>query len=120
MLFDIDTGKQVTHIPHLKEFNLWRSRLTNVEFDAIMRKISSLVQGNEILTSSWIPGNDWTGTVYEPIFTKSCNNDITLSGLCFGLFVWYAFQNDLDEWYFGRFANNGYPIEGTTYFRKKF
>ena len=118
MLVDIDSGNKIKHIPHDKEFALWRSRLSTEEFDAIINYLSSLMQGKEIHTSSWIPGNNWTGTIYEPIYSKACNNDITLSGLCFGLFVWYAFQQDENEWYFGRFAKDGIPIKGMTYFRK--
>lgn len=119
MIFSIDTGKEIKKIPHEKEFNLWRSRLTVAEFDAIVNKIDSLIDSNEVHTASWMPGNNWSGTVYEPIYTKACNYDETLSGLCFGLFVWYVFQIRDDEWYHGRFENNGIPIKGMTYFKKK-
>jgi hypothetical protein len=118
MLVDIETGKQVKHIPHLSEFNLWKDRLDPKEFVAIIINLQSLMLGNEVHTSSWIPGNDWTNTVYDPIYSKACNNDMNLSGLCFGLFVWYAFQLDANEWYFGRFEKDGNPIKGMTYFKK--
>ena len=120
MLVDLETGEKVIHIPHQSDFDLWRSRLSTQEFDAIMNHLSSLMQGNEIHTSSWIPGNDWSNTVFDPIYTKACNMDMNLSGLCFGLFVWYAFQQDSDEWYFGRFEKDGIAIKGMTYFKKKF
>ena len=120
MLFNIDTGKEVKRDPHLNEYNLWRSRLTNAEFEAIVEKLNSLIDSDEIHTASWMPGNNWDGTVFEPIYTKACNNDETLSGMCFGLFVWYVFKERDDEWYHGKFENNGIPIKGMTYFRKKY
>ena len=118
MLFDIDNGKQINYIPHESDFELWRSRLSISEFDSIINELNNLIDADEIHTSSWMPGNDWTNTVYEPIYTKACNKEVNLSGLCFGLFVWYAFQNRNDEWYFGKFEKDGFPINGMTYFRK--
>lgn len=119
MLFDIDSGQEVNYIPHQNNFNLWRSRLSEKEFDSITDKLNSLIDKDEIHTSSWIPGNNWSNTVFEPIYAKACNMDENLSGLCFGLFVWYVFQERDDEWYFGRFEKDGFPIKGMTYFRKK-
>lgn len=120
MLFNIDTGKLVTKDPHKDNFKTWRDRLSDTEFNAIVNQLNSLIDKDEIHTSSWMPGNDWTGTVYEPIYTKACNCDENLSGMCFGLFVWYVFKERPDEWYHGKFENNGIPIGGMTYFRKKF
>lgn len=120
MLFEIETDKPVTHIPHNREFNVWRGRLTTQEFDSITDKLNSMIDGNEVHTSSWMPGNNWAGTVFDPIYSKACGNNEEDSGLCFGLFVWYVFQQRDDEWYFGKFEKDGIPIRGLTYFRKKF
>ena len=119
MLFEI-YGKQINYIPHKSEFDLWKSRLSDSEFKSIVNELNNLIDGDEIHTSSWMPGNNWRNTVYEPIYTKACNLDVNLSGLCFGLFVWYVFQNRSDEWCFGKFENGGIPRKGMTYFRKKF
>ncbi|GJQ61155.1 MAG: hypothetical protein SCALA702_02080 [Melioribacteraceae bacterium] len=119
MLFEIETGKRVNIMYHSKEFELWKNRLSKKEFDDIIENLESMIDRDEIHTSSWMPGSNWEGTVYEPIYTKSCNEDKNLSGLCFGLFVWYVFLNRQDEWYFGKFNKNGFPINGMTYFRKK-
>ena len=42
--------------------NLSASDYQNV-IDALNQKVDL----SDINTSSWIPGNDWTGTVYEPL-----------------------------------------------------
>ncbi|MBU0559206.1 MAG: hypothetical protein KJ799_00465 [Bacteroidetes bacterium] len=120
MLFDIDSSKQVTSQPYLKEFNIWRKRLSQSEFDAIVNKLDSMIDSDEIHTAGWMPGNNWKGTVFKPIYTKACGMNEQESGLCFGLFVWYVFQNRPDEWYSGKFENGGVPIKSRTYFRKKF
>lgn len=119
MLFDIVTGKKVTHIPHENSFNTWKNRLSPQEFDDILIELDKKIDGDEIHTSSWMPGNDWVDTVYFPIYQQACGNNKTDSGLFFGLIVWYVFQSRSDEWYFGRFEKDGTPINGMTYFKKK-
>ena len=119
MLYDIDTGKQVTTHPYFREFNIWRNRLSQDEFEVIVDQLNSMIDGDEIHTTGWMPGNKWAGTVFEPIYTKACGMNEEESGLCFGLFVWYVFQNRPDEWYSGKFEKDGVPIRSRTYFRKK-
>jgi hypothetical protein len=119
MLIDIDSDKEITHMPHEKSFKIWRSRLSQHEFDAIVEKLNSLIAGNEVHTSSWMPGHNWSGTVYDPIYRKACSNNVTDSGLFFGLIVWHVFQTHPDQWYFGRFEKDGMPIPGMTYFKKR-
>ncbi|RQN12498.1 hypothetical protein EHW71_02460 [Clostridium butyricum] len=117
MLYSIDSCKYITKVPHSKEFNLWVSRLSTVEYDAIIDELNNRIDGNDVNTSSWIPGNDWTGTVYEPIYTKACNNNIDLSGQCFGLILFKVMIDRKDVWGFGRYKNNGMDIKGITYFK---
>jgi len=119
MLFDIDTDKLVTSQPYANEFRTWRTRLSTSEFDAIVDKLNSMIDGDEIHTAGWMPGNNWSGSVFEPIYIKACGGNEAESGLCFGLFVWHVFQNRADEWYSGKFEKDGVPIKSRTYFRKK-
>lgn len=119
MLFDIDSGKVITTQPFANEFRVWRNRLNASEFDAIVEKLNSMIDGDEIHTAGWMPGNNWSETVFYPIYSKACGMNEEESGLCFGLFVWYVFQNRLDEWYSGKFEKDGVQIKSRTYFRKK-
>ncbi len=120
MLYTInDNGElnQINYVPHSEEYNLWRSRLTDDEYNAIINTLNNRIDGSQIETAGWIPGNNWKGTVYEPIYTKACNYDEEQSGLCFGLFVWVVFLNREDAWSFGRYEVNNIPIRSLTYFR---
>ena len=117
MLYSVDVGEYVNYIPHEKDFKSWRGRLTDAEYNAIVDELNTLIAGDEIHTSSWIPGSDWSGTVYDPIYRKACLQNPETSGLCFGLFLWVAIQNHAEVWGFGRYEKNGTPINGMTYFR---
>ena len=68
-----------------------------------------MIGGDEIHTSSWMPGSDWTGSVWEPIYTDACRIqfDPVAAGLCFGLFVWEAFMDHPAAWSFGRYEKDG-------------
>ena len=85
-LYSIDgrgRTKQITYTPYEAEFNLWRSRLTSNQVDAIRSELWNRIDGDEIHTAGWMPGNDWTGTVWEPIYTDACQYNVELSGYCF-------------------------------------
>ena len=119
-LYSIDhCGEQheITHVPHQAEFDIWCSHLTPSQWGAIRAELQSMIADDEIHTSSWMPGQDWTGTVWEPIYTDACRSDEVAAGLCFGLFVWEAFMDHPAAWSFGRYEKDGIPIQGMTYFR---
>jgi len=109
--------KEINYIPHKEMYDLWRSRLTVLEYDSIVKQLDSLIEGEEIKTAGWIPGNDWSDTVYEPIYSKACNYNEEQSGLCFGLFVWVVFMEREDHWSFGHYKANNIPIRSMTYFK---
>lgn len=117
MLYSVDEDKIINYIPHEKSFRMWRSRLSDLEYQAITDDLNNRINGTEIQTSSWIPGSDWTGTVFEPIYTRACENNITDSGLCFGLIVWVVMMERPETWAFGRYEKDGIPIRGLTYFQ---
>lgn len=116
MLYSIESG-QITRIPHEAEFRIWRSRLTDQQYEAIVEELNSRIQGKEVETSSWIPGADWTGTVFEPIYYQACAQDFDASRKFFGIIVWKVFMDHPERWSFGRYDVDGIPIKGMTYFR---
>lgn len=117
MLYSFDSNQYIMDIPHRREFDIWRSRLTDEQFDAIRTDLLRRIEGGEVHTSSWMPGSDWTGTVFESIYTHACRRDINASGRCFGLFLWVVMMDHPEVWGFGRYEKDGIPIEGLTYFR---
>jgi hypothetical protein len=117
MLYALDSGTQITAIPHVTDFRRWRRGLTNAEYDAIADELHSRIDGTEVQTSSWIPGADWSDTVFNPIYERACNRDPRAAAKFFGLIVWDTFMRHPDWWAFGRYEKDGVPIEGLTYFK---
>ena len=118
MLYSIPDMKRIEHVPHRPEYRSWRAALDRVDLGAYRRihnELDSRFDEHEIDTSSWIPGSDWTGTVWEPIY-RACGEDHVAAGLFFGLLVWQVVMDRGDCWSFGRYEKEGILIRGMTYF----
>ena len=116
-LYSVDSGKYVDYIPHRAEYMRWRSRLTGGQLGRIRDELLGKIDADEIHTAGWMPGNKWTGTPWEPIYTDACDFDEVASGRCFGLFVWTVLMDHPETWGFGRYEKDGRPIQSMTYFR---
>ena|SRR5438874_331696 len=118
MLCSIDNPTQpITYIPHEREYRIWRSRLTDPQYQAIVDKLNSMIGVGTVHTSSWMPGHDWSGTVFQPIWEHACLRNDEAAAKCFGLILWEVMMDHPERWSFGRFEKNNIPIEGLTYFR---
>lgn len=113
MLYSIDTLKLIKDSPRQDFFDQCRCKLTDAEYDAIVLELNQRISGDEVHTSSWMPGSDWSGTVFEPIYTKGCGGDKNASAKFFGLIVWRVFQDHIDKWSFARYPSS----KGMTYFK---
>jgi hypothetical protein len=116
MLIDIDTGKVIGRIPYLHEFDALRRRLSEAEFDAMVTRISELIDeaGSEIATAGWLPGSDWTGTPFEPIYAKAARGDFDRSAMFFGQLVWHTVMTRPERWGSGRYQLDGTDIGSRT------
>lgn len=121
MLIDIDSGKAIETVPFRGDFDAIRARLSNAEFDAMVARINELIDdaGSEIATAGWLPGSDWTGTPFEPIYTKAAREDFGRSAKFFGQLVWYTVMKRPERWGSGRYQVDGRDIGSRTYFRLK-
>lgn len=117
MLYSISPLKPIREIPHRDFYDKCCARLSSAELDAIRDKLNSMIDSDEVHTSSWMPGHDWTGTVFQPIYEKACRHDLDASAQFFGLLVWVVFHDRPDAWAFGRYEKDNVPIRGLTYFR---
>ena len=116
MLYSIDTGKYVTKIPHKAEFDKWMKNLSADDYQVIAEELNNRIDESDINTAGWLSGHDWSGTVYEPIYT-ACGNNVSQSGLFFGLIVFDLLMRREDKvWGFGRFEKDGKQIASMTYF----
>lgn len=116
MLYSIDTGKYVTRVPHKADFDKWMKNLSEDDYKKIEAELNQKIDQNDINTAGWLPGHDWTGTVYEPIY-EACGRNVSQSGLFFGLIVFNLLMEREDKvWGFGRFEKDGKQIASMTYF----
>lgn len=116
MLYSIDTGKYVKFLPHKRDFDRWKSHISDADYQKVVDAINEKIDENDINTAGWLPGNDWTGTVYEPLY-YACGRNQTQSGMFFGLIVFETLMLREDKvWSFGRFEKDGVPIRSMTYF----
>jgi len=75
MLYSVISQKRVTTIPYPRDYKRWRAKLPDLDYEAITAELTRRIYGTEIQTSSWMPGKDWSGTVFDPIYSKACNSD---------------------------------------------
>jgi hypothetical protein len=120
MLLSLDTGKIITVIPHKREFNIWKNRLTEEEYFSLINVLTEKINSNEIHTSSWMPGTDWNNTPFQIIYEKACEENKEHSAMFFGLILWDVIMRHSECWAFGHYNfKNGLEIKGTTYFKVK-
>jgi hypothetical protein len=119
MLIDIVSEKEIKHVPYSGKFEALRRRLSDAEFGAMVARVNELINasGGEIATAGWLPGSDWTGTPFEPIYAKAARGDFEQSALFFGQLVWYTIMNRPERWGSGRYDLDGKAISSRTYFR---
>jgi hypothetical protein len=117
MLRDLNDNV-MTRIPHRREYDLWRANISEADFDAAVAAIQDWIADKDVFTSSFIPGNDWTGTPYEPLY-QACGQSETQSGFFFGLIVWkVVMDDDDDEWRFKPAEKDNADPLGMTYWRE--
>lgn len=118
MLFPI-RGKQITDIPRRRQadFKAWRDNLVDSDYEAVVEAINGYINGRDCFTSSFIPGSDWTDTVYQPLYL-ACGQSKEQSGWFFGLIVWQVMIDHEEEWVF-KISDKDDDVLGTTYWRRK-
>ena len=121
MLVNIDTRREMRSVPYKETYDL-TERMSADDFDAICAKLNSMIdrdleKGRDIQTAGWMPGKDWTGTPFQPIYEKSARRNQGLAARIFGLIVWKVFMDREETWLTGRFEKDGKPIRSRTYFQ---
>ena len=119
MLIDVETGRTIDQVPFRRDFDLLRRRLTEADFELMVVRVNELIDasGAEIATAGWLPGSDWTGTPFEPIYTIAARQDFGRSAMFFGQLVWYVVMHRPEPWASGRYQVDGRDIGSRTYFR---
>ena len=113
MLYTIDRTK-IDYIPHKKDYDAWRNNLSDDDYVIIMESFEKILDSGEVHVSSFIPGNDWSNTPYQPLYI-ACDENEKLSGYFFGLLFWEAVMKHNDNWSFLKYDDRN--IKGMTYFK---
>lgn len=116
MIYSIEHEELITKLPHEKDFSIWRKRISDNDYNIIVDELNKRIDSNEVHTAGWIPGHDWTGTVFEPIY-YACGRSIDIAAQFFGLIVFKVFMDRDDYWGCGRYEKDGKHIRSMTYFR---
>jgi hypothetical protein len=99
MLLDFDHGgAPVRSVPFQREFRYWKSNLTGAEIAAIKARIHQMLDEGDVHTTSWMPGSDWGGTPFDPIYWRGTKQDVIAAAKCFGLFVWESVLGPVEIW----------------------
>lgn len=114
-----ESGKKAERMPRAAEYAGYLSRMTSEEIASIHEALDEMIDGTEIQTAGWMPGSDWSGTPFSPIYNKAANKNFGLSGKIFGLLVFDTFMRRPEDWMTGRFEKDGKPIKSRTYFIKR-
>ncbi|MGN4425712.1 hypothetical protein ACTFQN_18000 [Bacillus cereus group sp. MYBK30-1] len=116
MIISVDTGKIKKKLPYQEEYEKWKVNLSSEDLKRITYVLNQMINEDEIHTSGWMPGSNWMGTVFEPIY-HACNRNQTQAALFFGLIVYKVFMDREEIWACGRFDLHGKNIKSLTYFR---
>lgn len=93
------------------------SRMSEHDVMAVRDALDARIEGSRIETSAWIPGNDWRGTPWQPIFEVGAKGSFEQAALMFGLFVWEAFDRHPEDWFTTKFSAGGEQDRFRVYFR---
>src|SRR5438034_10305001 len=118
-ILDNGTVEPITTQTHEKRFQQWKQNLDPTDLQGIWDTLNSFIDNEgkgEIVTSSWIPGANWDGTHYEPIWW-AVGEDWEMARFFFGLIVWNVFLNRRETWSFGRYPKTEGDVIGLTYLR---
>lgn len=119
MLSNIN-GDLVKKVWHKDFFNASKSNLKNDDYQVMIDELNRLVQecidkGTDVVVSSFIPGSNWSGTVWQPIYNDACRWQEDHSAMFFGLLVCQVLIDREETWYFLKQEN----AKGMTYFKPK-
>ena len=126
-LFDFERGsaEPMKRVFFQTFYNEWKQRLSHQDFSNIFNDIDDLFSKKAALpkplvTMSWVPGADWTGTVFQPIY-PACRYDTIRAAQLLGLIFMDVAIKRPENWGFGHYdlrnANGTLlPIKGRTYF----
>lgn len=116
MLFSM-SDEPMTTLPHADDYRLWRSNISDNDYDRIVADINTFVDNQNNFVSSYLPGQLWGSTPCQPLL-DACGQSREQAGLFFGLIVWETIKARNDEWYFKPAESEDRDVMGKVYWRR--
>jgi len=113
MLFNLSQQK-IEDIPHKKDYDLWKSRLSDDQYKQVMSKLEEELNVRNVCVSSHIPGKEWAYP-FQYIY-EACNEHFEHAAYFYGQLLWEAVMIHSARWYF-KPKDEGDTFKGTVYFR---
>lgn len=111
MLKTID-GELITHVAYEIQFKKRMESIDQKDYHIIIEELNRVIDRGDVHTSSWIPGSDWRGTLYEPIWIACRKNNVEAAKF-YGQILYKVIMDRPEEWYFGSYPH----ARGKTYFK---
>ena len=110
----------VNTVWHKAFFDASKSRLSNEEYESMVDELNNIIQksiddNSDIVVSSFIPGHDWSNTIWDAIYSKACGCDEEYSAQFFGLLLCQVLIDREETWFFIKQD----VARGMIYFREK-
>lgn len=104
MLSNLD-GNIVKTVWHKDFFNVCKNRLSEDEYQTMINELNKIIEKSvetksDVIVSSFIPGKDWSNTIWDPIYSKACIFHEEHSAQFFGLLVCNVLIDRKEKWYF--------------------
>lgn len=106
--------EMITTVAYASTFKKRMQHLDPEDHRIIVEELNRIIDGGDVHTSSWIPGSDWRGTLYEPIWI-SCRQNSTEAAKFYGQILYQVMMDRPEAWGFGNYSD----AKGKTYFRLK-
>jgi len=91
---------------HKKFFDVIKSNISSEAYTKMVRELNELIdqkiEQREIVVAGFLPGSNWSGTAWEPIYLNGCKYDEECSAKFFGLLVCQVLIDRPETWYFIR------------------
>jgi hypothetical protein len=117
MLYSIDSNSYIWTIPHREDFDIWRSRISDHEYESIAEEIANKMRSDELSAIEWTSDTGWIDSSLKPIYEKACRCDESAAKKFFGLIIWAILLEHEAVWGFGSYNRENIQIEGLTFFR---
>ncbi len=96
----------IVDIPHEEFYNRIRPNISDADYQVIENELGRLLDECIIekkpIRSNFVPGHDWTDTIYNPIF-EACQKEVDpveKAGFMFGIILFKKAIDRSELWYF--------------------